>query len=143
MRFRITSRLLWLHLAYWVGIVLDARAALYMWFPEINPHLQAGFAASLPYRFAMAYGAALMAGWTALLFWADRKPVERRFVLVLTVCPVIAGLTLSRLVLTYGGKLPEPFTPASLAMPVALTVLFLFAYFYSFGERKAAEKPGA
>jgi hypothetical protein len=139
MRFRIPSRILLLHVAYWVGIVLDARAALHMWFPGLDPHVDPAFAASLPYRYAMAYGAALMAGWTALLFWADRKPVERRFVLVLTVCPVIVGLTLSRLVLTYGGKLPVPFTPASLVFPVALTVLFLFAYFYSMvGERKTA-----
>jgi hypothetical protein len=139
MNFRISSRILWLHFAYWVGIVLDARAALHMWFPELDPHADPAFAASLSYRYAMAYGAALMAGWTALLFWADRKPVERRFVLVLTVCPVIVGLTLSRLVLTYGGKLPEPFSIASLTMPAALTALFLFAYFYSMaGERKAA-----
>jgi len=123
---------LWLHIAYWVGIILDARAALYMIFPELNPHADAASLASLQYRFAMAYGAALMLGWTALLVWADRKPIERRFVLVLTVCPVIVGLTLSRLVLTFGGKLPVPFTAASLALPVALTVLFLFAYFYSF-----------
>lgn len=132
MHFRINPRILWLHIAYWVGIILDARAALYMVFPEFNSHADPAFAASLPYRFAMAYGAALMAGWTALLFWADRKPVERRFVLVLTVCPVIVGLTLSRLVLTAAGKLPIPFTVASLALPVSLTVLFLFAYFNSF-----------
>jgi len=124
-------RILWLRIAYWVGIILDARAALRMVFPELDPGANPAFVTDLGYRYAMAFGAALMAGWTALLFWADRKPVERRFVLVLTVCPVILGLTLSRLVLTHGGLLPQPFTAASLTFPLSLTALFLFAYFYS------------
>lgn len=138
MRLRVDTRQLWLHVAYWVGIILDARAALYMIIPDLDPHADAASLASTPYRFAMAYGAALMLGWTGLLLWADRKPIERRFVLVLTVCPVIVGLTLSRLVLTAAGKLPVPFTPASLALPVGLTALFLFSYCYSFrGPAKA------
>ncbi len=33
-----------------------------------------------------------MAGWTLLLLWADRWPLERRGVLPITVVPVIAGL---------------------------------------------------
>ena len=43
-----------------------------------------------PYRFAMGYAASLMTGWTALLLWAYRKPVERAFVAVITMI-VIAG----------------------------------------------------
>jgi hypothetical protein len=125
-----------LRLAYWIGIILDARAAFRMVFPEFDPNANPAFVTSLAYRFAMAFGAALMVGWTALLFWADRKPIERRFVLVLTVCPVIVGLTLSRLVLYHGGALAEPFTVSSLLLPVILSALFLFAYFYSFFSRK-------
>ena len=34
------------------------------------------------YRFAMGYGASLMLGWTLLLLWAYRRPVERRVVRV-------------------------------------------------------------
>jgi hypothetical protein len=40
----------------------------------------------------MRTGAPLMAGWTVLLLWADRQPLERRGVLPITVLPVIAGL---------------------------------------------------
>lgn len=35
--------------------------------------------------------AALMIGWTVLLVWADRRPVERSGVLVITICPVMLG----------------------------------------------------
>ena len=36
------------------------------------------FAPGADYRYAMGMGASLMLGWTALLIWADRKPIERR-----------------------------------------------------------------
>ncbi len=47
------------------------------------------------YAYAMDLAASLMAGWVLLLIWADRKPVERKGVLLLTVFPVLVGLMLS------------------------------------------------
>ena len=32
-----------------------------------------------------------MAGWTILLLWAVRDPIERRFVILLTAFPVVSG----------------------------------------------------
>ena len=46
-------------------------------------------------RSAMAIGGILMAGWTVLLLWAVRSPVERRFVILLT-----AGVVAALFVLT-------------------------------------------
>ena len=43
-------------------------------------------------RYVAGLCAALMAGWTVLLVWADRDPIARRGVLLLTVCPVVLGL---------------------------------------------------
>jgi hypothetical protein len=34
-------------------------------------------------------GAPLMAGWTVLLLWADRRPVERKDVVAMTAVPVV------------------------------------------------------
>ena len=39
----------------------------------------------------MAIGGILMAGWTILLWWAVRDPIERRFVILLTAFPVVSG----------------------------------------------------
>lgn len=52
---------------------------------------------SNPLTLALSLGmaSALMFGWTALLVWGSRRPVERRGILLLTVCPVIAGLALT------------------------------------------------
>jgi len=38
----------------------------------------------VPYRYAMGLAGSLMLGWTILLLWADRRPVERRGVLMIT-----------------------------------------------------------
>lgn len=32
-----------------------------------------------------------MTGWTILLFWAVRDPIERRFVILVTAFPVVFG----------------------------------------------------
>jgi len=43
------------------------------------------------FSLAMRYGVPLMIGWTVLLFWADRRPVERKNVLLITAFPVVLG----------------------------------------------------
>jgi hypothetical protein len=127
-------RVLWLRIAYWAGAFLDAKACV--WMLSAKPILEMNdgrqFHPGWDYRYAMAFGAALMAGWTVLLLWADRKPVERRGVLLITVFPVIAGLNAARYYLYLGGFVAVPFTVTGIIVPVAVTVLFLFAYFYSF-----------
>jgi hypothetical protein len=50
---------------------------------------------------AVGYAASLMAGWTALLAWCARAPLERAFVALLTAAPVVGGLIASELVATF------------------------------------------
>jgi exosortase/archaeosortase len=40
----------------------------------------------------MGIGGSLMTGWTFLLLWAVRKPVERRVVILITAFPVVFGM---------------------------------------------------
>ncbi len=87
----------WLRISCWVGAVVDALAGVQM----LSPRLFAfgmglkDFHPGPDVRYAMGMGAALMFGWTALLLWADRRPIERRDVLALTVVPVIVGLAVN------------------------------------------------
>jgi hypothetical protein len=92
-----------LRFCYWLGAILDARAANLLTLLRFH-RLPAGMAAQqLPHEFGLLalWGAgdatALMWGWTALLLWADRKPVERRGVLLLTWVPVILLLQVQML----------------------------------------------
>jgi hypothetical protein len=49
----------------------------------------ANFHPGLEYRYAMGMGAPLMLAWTVLLLWADRKPLERRGILPITLLVVL------------------------------------------------------
>jgi hypothetical protein len=87
----------WLKIAFLVGAGSDGLAAVAMLVPALSQPVWGLSGLSGEYRFAMGYGASLMAGWTALLCWAARRPLERRFVALLTVVPVLAGLVLTEL----------------------------------------------
>ncbi len=83
---------LWLRISYWAGACLDFATLVMMLFPSLFVFMNRpnNFQADLAYRYAMGMGAPLMLGWTILLLWADRKPVERKDVIPLTLL-VIAG----------------------------------------------------
>jgi hypothetical protein len=76
----------------------------------------------------MGMGASLMLGWTALLLWADRKPLARRGVLLLTVVPVIAGLAANELWGVWTGFLPLAPVGLVWGLQVMLASLFLASY---------------
>ncbi len=78
------NQIIWLRISYWVGAVSDGFATYRMLFPKI--------AHGVEYRYALGLAASLMLGWTILLIWADRKPLERKGVLLITALPVVSGL---------------------------------------------------
>jgi hypothetical protein len=129
-----------LHAAFRTGAVLDAAMLLPMLFPTFGAALfgLSGFHPGPEYRYAMYVGASLMAGWTVLLLWADRKPLERRGVILLTVVPVIFGMIGSTLYAAASG-LPAPAGMfPMLGIQVSLVALYLGAYI---GSRPAGQ-PG-
>lgn len=134
------NHILWLRISYWTGAIIDALACI----PLVNSSVWAAinrvpnFHASVEFRYAQAFAAVFMAGWTVLLLWADRNPVERRGVLAITVFPVVIGLNSARYMLYAGGLVAEPFTAFGIVLPVTLTTLFLFSYFNSFRSPRTA-----
>jgi hypothetical protein len=132
----------WLRISYWIGAVVDAIAAVQMLCPPLFGFGMGlkGFNPGADYRYAMGMGASLMLGWTALLIWADRRPVERMGVLPLTVVPVIAGIALNEAVGVGAGFLPVAAIAPIWALQAGLTILFLAAYFHA---RRALAADGA
>jgi hypothetical protein len=129
----------WLRISYWAGAILDALAALSMLSPDLFAATNGlrDFHPGLEWRFAMGMGASLMLGWTALLLWADRKPLERKGVLLITVLPVVLGLAVNEIVAVRAGFLPIATTiPVWIAQAV-ITGLFIFSYLGA-GKLKAA-----
>ena len=78
----------------WIGVAVDALWTAAFVFPQLygiltgKPDLQV----DLSLRMALGIAGSLMAGWTMLLAWTAKNPVERRVVMALTAIPVIAGL---------------------------------------------------
>ena len=111
----------------WAGVAADALWAVALVIPELygfligRPHLQVDLIA----RLTMGVGASLMMGWTLLLVWASRSPVERRGVLLLTACPVLAGLMVVAIIGRIHGSANDTWI---LAKCVLLTAAMLYGY---------------
>jgi len=115
------NQIVWLRISYWTGAVADGFATYRMLFPKI--------AHGVEYRYALSLAASLMLGWTILLIWADRKPLERKGVLLLTAFPVVSGLLLAELYVVLSGVIPlETMLPTGIFL-VGLIALFSFSYF--------------
>jgi hypothetical protein len=127
------KKILLLRVCYWIGAVADALSAVVMLFPRLGGSMYGmpDFNPGDDYRYAMGMGASLMLGWTFLLIWADRRPVERRGVLILTVFPVLFGLIISGIYAVATGLVPvENMVPTWIFQGV-VTGLYLFSYVYT------------
>jgi hypothetical protein len=120
----------WLRVSYWTGALIDAGAAVQMLVPALFAFGNGipAFAPGSDYRFAMGMGAALMLGWTVLLLWADRRPIERRGVLLITIAPVIVGLAINEVVAVRAGFLPARSQAPIWLLQLVLTILFATSY---------------
>jgi len=115
--------------AFLVGAVTDALALLPMSSPPLARVLWGFEDVSGAYRFAMGYGAALMLGWTALLLWAYRRPLERRGVAALTVL-VIYGLVTAEIVAVASGDMAAWRMIPTWCLQAVLLGLFVTAYHF-------------
>lgn len=129
----VKNKIRWLRISYWVGAILDGLYVIPMVVPQWAGALFG--TPNLPntpeIRYVFNVGAALMAGWTALLIWADRKPVERRDVLLLTLFPVKVGLDLASIFLGLSGAVPLSRLLISKIDSVGLWVLYTYSYLNS------------
>lgn len=118
-----------LRIAFLAGAITDALAVLPMLFPPLAKILWGFEDTTGGYRFAMGYGASLMLGWTALLVWAYRDPVERRAVAALTVL-VIYGLVATEVAAVLSGAMPLWRMVPTWILQSLLLALFAGAYHF-------------
>lgn len=128
------NAVLWLRISYWAGALLDLLAGLTMLFPAlftINNQLSS-FYPTPAYRYAMGMGAPLMLAWTILLLWADRKPLERKGLLPITLL-VIIGEVVNEIVAATTGYIAGTALVPTWTIQAVLTGLFLFSYWNARG----------
>jgi hypothetical protein len=116
-----------------VGAIADFVNAIAMVFPSLMARMLNldQIPTSVEARLALLMGAALMFGWTVLLIWADRKPFERRGILLITIFPVILGLALTTVYGALKGYIPIKGAIPIWLIQIFLTLLFLSAYLCS------------
>jgi len=122
--------ILMLRVSYVVGAVIDALAAIALLFPAIQGVMYniPDFKVTPVINNFSYTGASLMLGWTVLLIWAGRKPLERKGILLITVFPVVAGIACSGIYLVSAGIVPLISVIPTLIMQVCIAGLFLFSY---------------
>jgi hypothetical protein len=89
---------------YWYGTFLDGLMGILMVISIYTKTMIIPYSSSsMDYQFSMGWAAALMFGWTGLLFWGSFKPIERKGVLLLTVFPVVSGLIITEMMVDFTG----------------------------------------
>jgi hypothetical protein len=110
----------WLRISYWAGAVADVVIGVLTLIPERMGETE--------FRYPMGLAAALMFAWAVLLLWADRKPAERKGILLITVFPAIVGLMVSGTWAVARGLVPLARTIPSAILGVGLIALMLYSY---------------
>ena len=121
------NQIRWLKIAFLSGIITDALALVPMLYPPMAKFMWGFEKFSGNYYFAMGYGASLMAGWTLLLIWAYRKPLERRFIAFLTII-VIIGLIAAEIFAIANGSINLNKMIPTWILQIVLLGLFSFSY---------------
>jgi hypothetical protein len=116
-----------LRFSYWVGILVDAGVAVLMAGTLISKGLSAGLDGMLVRD--LGVGIVLMLGWTTLLIWADRKPLERKGVLLITLIPVVLLILANNIFVVAAGYLSFRQNGFNIVGGIFLAVLFSLAYY--------------
>lgn len=127
------SKILWLRIACWAGIIIDAIGAVMMIFPQLYARFSSvNFESDAGFFYAQRNHAALMIGWTILLIWADRKPLERKDVVLITLL-VIIGYTAFLIYTIAAGFTSLQSSIDELIREALMIALFAYSYFNARG----------
>jgi hypothetical protein len=132
----------WLHGSYRVGAIAGGLATIGMAFPGPlwTAQFQAPFDRNRPeLAYGMRAGAPLMGGWTLLLLWADRRPVQRSAVLPLAGAVVLGQLANDTAAARAGQVTAGRLLPARL-LQAALLGLFARGYLAAAAARRAGRR---
>jgi len=115
------KRLFIIKTACWLGIIADAIWAIGLLFPQIFGILTdtPDFNPNLQLRLIMSIGGILMLGWTILLIWTVKKPIERRFIILLTAILVVGLFIVALIDHSAGNK-------SSIWIMIKTSILFIF-----------------
>ena len=114
------SKVKWLRISYWAGVIGDFAVAILVLIPE-----RMGVPS---YVYPMGLMSALAFSWGCMLIWADREPLERKWILLPTI---LAGSTLllSGIYSAYSGAITIKSIIPNLILFPAMIMLWGFSYY--------------
>ena len=132
------NKIIFLRISYWLGAVLDGLMVIPMMCPRIGGIMFGidNFNPGNDYKYAMMISASLMLGWTILLIWADRKPVERKGVIMITVIPVLIGLILAGAFAVSSGLIRIEKMILTWIIQSILLIFFSYSYYVNSTKNK-------
>ncbi len=116
----MTRSILLLRMSYWIAAIADFGIAILVWIPERMGVTE------IVYPMGLASAVAL--SWAVLLLVADRKPLERRWILIPTIL-VVALITFARTSFSLNGTIE--FSIALLLFAIALIMFMAYSYYYA------------
>jgi len=124
----------WLRAALWTGAIIDGKAFFLFLFPELLPSVtKFVFNMSIPdtnYHEMVSLRmlvALFDLGWTLLLIWAARRPLERKGVMLLTVFPIVTGILVLRFFNLFTTSVSSTY---AIANAIFVILFFFFTYSY-------------
>ena len=114
------NKVKWLRISYWAGAIGDFAIAVLALIPE-----RMGVPS---YVYPMGLMSAVAFSWGCMLIWADREPVQRRWVLLPTIL-VGSLLLLAGIYSIYAGAITvRAYLPNFILFP-AVIILWSFSYY--------------
>ena len=114
--------ILLLRVSYWTAAVADFAIAVLVWMPA-----RMGVVETV---YPMGLASVIAFSWGVLLVMADRRPLERRWILLPTMLVVLL-IAITRAGFSLGGAVE--FSIPLLLFPIVLIVLMGFSYYYASG----------
>ena len=109
-----------LRMSYWIAAIADFGIAILVCIPE-----RMGVAETV---YPMGLASVVIFSWAVLLLVADRKPLERRWILIPTIL-VVALIAFARTAFSLDGSIE--FSIAILLFAIALIIFMAYSYYYA------------
>ena len=114
------NKVKWLRISYWAGAIGDFSIAILVLIPE-----RMGVPS---YVYPMGLMSAVAFSWGCMLIWADREPVERKWILKPTIL-VGTMLLIAVIYSVYAEVISIRSVIANLILLPAIIILWSFSYF--------------
>ena len=107
-------------MSYWIAAIADFGVAILVWIPE-----RMGVAETV---YPMGLASVVIFSWAVLLLVADRKPMERRWILIPTIL-VVALIAFTKTAFSLDGNIE--FSIVLLFFAITLVTFMTYSYYYA------------